>query len=47
MLDCLQQYTFNWKIKVALEITKIGVYRKDGRLEKNEHCWNYDNEVIY
>lgn len=34
MLDCVQQYTLNWKLKVDVEITKIVVYRKGGRLKK-------------
>lgn len=45
MLDCIQQYTSKWKLKVNVDKTKIVVFRKGGRLNNN-YCWNYNNECI-
>lgn len=37
MLDCLQQYTSKWKLKVNVDKTKNVVFRKGGML-KNNYC---------
>ena len=45
MLNCLENYTSKWNIKVNVDKTKIIVFRRGGKLKSN-YCWKYDNKLV-